>query len=357
MGKLFGEYIRTRREALLQGDARFSIRKVADRIRVHHSYLSKIERGEPGSLSEKKVVALACELGEDPDLLLAMNGRISESVSRAVARYPSLFRSVVENLRKHCAGQGDPGADEEACVAMLVQVNRLLEGGPGCLALHELRSPLAGIVSAAEAILASDSLAREPEELLRGMMHTARRLVDSIDDSLVLDMIEAGRYRHQPEPVDMLALLDDVWAELRALAGRRSIGLRVELDGRPLDWDHDRGGLPARRLLAAGSWPLCRAVIANLLRCALETGPEGGDVTVRLAGGGQCVLEIHNGGEVPEEMRQRYFDRYASFGTQGGVGLSTYAIRSMARAMGGSVALSTGQEEGTTLRVVLPGHG
>ena len=32
MGKLFGEYIRTRRETLLQGDPRFSIRKVADRV-------------------------------------------------------------------------------------------------------------------------------------------------------------------------------------------------------------------------------------------------------------------------------------------------------------------------------------
>jgi len=361
MGKLFGEYIRTRREVLLQGDQRFSIRKVANRIRVHHSYLSKIERGEPGTLSEKKVVALACELGEDPDLLLAMNGRISETMSRAVTRHPALFRSIVENLRKHCAGHGESGPDEEACTAMLVQVNTLLEGGPSCLTLHELRSPLAGIVSAAEVLLSADALARENEELLRCMMHTARRLMDDIDGSLTLSMIEAGEYRHRPEPVDMLALLAEVWAELRPLAHNRRLGLRVELDGQPLPWDGERPDLGGRRLLAAGAWRLCRAMLVNLLRNALEAGPEGGLVTVRLAGGGgQCALEIHNQGVVPVELRERFFDRFVTHGKAGGVGLGTYAARAMARAMGGSVALNTvdtGPQEGTTLTVFLPGHG
>lgn len=369
MGKLFGEYIRTRRETLLQGDPRFSIRKVADRIRVHHSYLSKIERGEPGSLSEKKVVALACELGEDPDLLLAMNGRISETMSRAVTRHPALFRSIVENLRKHCAGQGEFAPDEEACATMLVQVNHLLEGGPGCLVLHELRSPLAGIVSAAEAILAADALAREHEELLRCMMHTARRLVGDIDGSLALAMIEAGEYRHQPEPVDMLALVADVWAELYGLAQARGVRLRVELEGRPLVWNGERPDLGGHRLLAAGSWRLCRSMLVNLLRNALEAGPEGGVVTLRLAGGGRCALEIHNQGLVPEAVRGRFFERFATHGKPEGTGLGAYAARLMARAMGGDVTLSTpnapgatntqdtGAERGTTLTVSLPGHG
>lgn len=370
MGKLFGEYIRTRRETLLQGDPRFSIRKVADRIRVHHSYLSKIERGEPGALSEKKVVALACELGEDPDLLLAMNGRISETLSRAVTRHPALFRSIVENLRQHCAGHGDAAPDEEACTAMLVQVNTLLEGGPGCLVLHELRSPLAGIVSAAEAILAADALAREHEELLRCMMHTARRLVGDIDGSLALAMIEAGEYRHQPEPVDMLALVADVWAELHGLAQARGVGLRVELEGRPLAWDGGQPDPGGHRLLAAGSWRLCRSLLANLLRNALEAGPEGGVVTVRLAGGcGRCALEIHNQGLVPEAVRERFFERFATHGKPDGTGLGAYAARVMARAMGGDVTLGTpdeadaaqaqgaGPERGTILTVSLPGHG
>lgn len=88
MSKLFGDYIRTKRERLRKSSPEFSIRKVANRIGIHHSYLSKIERGEPASLSEKRMVALAAELGDDPDLLMAMNGKVSEEIRRAVFDNP-----------------------------------------------------------------------------------------------------------------------------------------------------------------------------------------------------------------------------------------------------------------------------
>lgn len=99
MSKLFGEYIRARREALSEGNAAFSIRKVARRIGIHHSYLSKIERGEPASLSEKRVVALAAELDADPDLLLAMSGRVSEDVRRAVFVAPEQFVKAIDDFK------------------------------------------------------------------------------------------------------------------------------------------------------------------------------------------------------------------------------------------------------------------
>jgi len=98
VSKLFGDYIRTRREALRKEDPEYSIRKVAQRIGIHHSYLSKIERGEPASLSEKRVVALAEDLKADPDLLMVMSGRVSEEVRRAVfddpVRVVGLLREI-----------------------------------------------------------------------------------------------------------------------------------------------------------------------------------------------------------------------------------------------------------------------
>lgn len=102
MSKLFGDYIRAKREALRKDDPEYSIRKVARRIGIHHSYLSKIERGEPASLTEKKVVALAEVLGEDPDLLMVMSGRVPESVRRAVFRNPD---QVVAGLKRIKSGQ------------------------------------------------------------------------------------------------------------------------------------------------------------------------------------------------------------------------------------------------------------
>lgn len=106
MSKLFGDYIRSRREALRKDSPEYSIRKVAKRIGIHHSYLSKIERGEPASLSEKKMVALAKELGDDPELLMAMNGKVSEEVRRAVFEDPEWVLSVLKKIKDGRNGSG-----------------------------------------------------------------------------------------------------------------------------------------------------------------------------------------------------------------------------------------------------------
>lgn len=105
MSKLFGDYIRSKREALRESDPEFSIRKVAKRIGIHHSYLSKIERGEPASLSEKRMVALAEELDDDPELLMVMCGKVSEDIRRAVFEDPVW---VGEKLTQIKQGR-DPG--------------------------------------------------------------------------------------------------------------------------------------------------------------------------------------------------------------------------------------------------------
>ena len=108
MSKLFGEFIRSKREVLRQEDPGYSIRKVAGRIGIHHSYLSKIERGEPASLSEKRMAALAQELDVDFELLMAMNGKIPEEIRRAVFDAPEDFLAMLHAFK---GGRNGDSAD------------------------------------------------------------------------------------------------------------------------------------------------------------------------------------------------------------------------------------------------------
>jgi PAS domain S-box-containing protein len=94
-----GEYIKKRRQELYRDDKSFSQRQVALRIGIEPSYLSKIERGYPVSLSEQKLMALAAELGEDPDLVLAMAGKVSSDVQEVIRQRPRLFASLVRDLK------------------------------------------------------------------------------------------------------------------------------------------------------------------------------------------------------------------------------------------------------------------
>lgn len=63
------------------------------------SYLSKIERGEGYGLSEEKTIALAQELNEDADFLLALSGKISSDVQAEIRRRPTLFARLVRDLK------------------------------------------------------------------------------------------------------------------------------------------------------------------------------------------------------------------------------------------------------------------
>ena len=99
MKNYLGEYIREKREALRATDKRYSLRQVASRIGIEPSYLSKIERGEQTYLSEEKLVALSCDLGEDPDVLLALSGKVSKDIQEIIRKRPQLFAQLIRDLK------------------------------------------------------------------------------------------------------------------------------------------------------------------------------------------------------------------------------------------------------------------
>ena len=96
---MFASYIRERRERLRASDPSFSLRKTAQRIGIEPAYLSKIERGEFAPPSEEKIRRLAGDLGEDPDVLLAMAGKVSKDLQAIIRARPQLFAELLRQLR------------------------------------------------------------------------------------------------------------------------------------------------------------------------------------------------------------------------------------------------------------------
>ena len=100
MAASLGQYLRKAREEkqAREGNA-FSLRQVAARIGVEPSYLSKIERGLEPRPSEQTTRALAKALGEDPDALLAMAGKVSQDLQEIIRRRPKLFAELIRELK------------------------------------------------------------------------------------------------------------------------------------------------------------------------------------------------------------------------------------------------------------------
>ena len=96
----FGSYIRKKREGLYAEDKSKSLRQVAITIGVEPAFLSKVERDIVSPPSEGKVIALAEVLNEDPDLLLAMAGKVSSDLLAIVKARPQLIGELLRELKE-----------------------------------------------------------------------------------------------------------------------------------------------------------------------------------------------------------------------------------------------------------------
>jgi transcriptional regulator with XRE-family HTH domain len=95
----FGEYLRSKRESRTAGSSAFSVRQVAKRVGIEPSYLSKIERCEQPPPGEETIRSIARELNEDPDLLLAMAGKVSSDLQQIIRARPLLFADLLRQLK------------------------------------------------------------------------------------------------------------------------------------------------------------------------------------------------------------------------------------------------------------------
>lgn len=93
------DVVREQREKLRQKDRRYSMRQVAQRVGIEPSYLSKVERGLVPPPGEETLVHLARELELEPDVLLALAGKVSRDLLDVIRTRPLLFAQLIRELK------------------------------------------------------------------------------------------------------------------------------------------------------------------------------------------------------------------------------------------------------------------
>ncbi len=207
---------------------------------------------------------------------------------------------------------------------------------------HELRTPLTSIQGFSLAI--TDGIAEDPREAAALINDEAERIRLLVDDLLYLSEIESGTVHLEIEDVDLDGLIEGSVRRFRLQAEERGVDLVPVPGGGTIRAD-------GRRL---------EQVLANLVDNAIRFTPSGGAVTVsahQVADG--ALLEVHNPGDpIPEEDRQRVFDRFyqvdraRSPGRHRGLGLAI--VHELVQAHGGTVSVDSATERGTTFSVFLP---
>ena len=211
---------------------------------------------------------------------------------------------------------------------------------------HDIKSPLVGALNGINYLERYTDTDPEQQEVLAEMHKSVLAGLDLINRSLDIYKMETGKYDYQPVPVDIASVCRRVAADLSGLAADGNVTIKIE---RPDVKDNALASLEA-----AAEETLCYSLFANLIKNGVEASKPDREVTVTLSGNGQITVSVHNTGAVPEAIRDTFFDKFATAGKQGGTGLGTYSARLMARTMNGAITMSSSEEAGTTVTVILP---
>lgn len=194
---------------------------------------------------------------------------------------------------------------------------------------HDLKTPLVSIQSLALQI-GREPLPDKARERLGMLSDSAWRMMRMINFSLDLYKMETKTFELSPSEFDLLRAVRQVASQFDHLAKSRKLGLTVLLDR---DEPGEGACWPVR-----GEELLCLGLLENLVQNAVEASPRDCKVTIALQSRPRR-LAVRNRGEVPEAIRETFFDKYVTSGKAWGTGLGTYSARLVAEAHGWTISL------------------
>jgi two-component system sensor histidine kinase/response regulator len=206
---------------------------------------------------------------------------------------------------------------------------------------HDLRSPLSTVMMGAALL---DNAVTDPtaKRAVARISSGASRMAGMLDQLYDLASARlAGGLALDLREADIRVLADKVFEELRLAYPDRSLIVQYDHGSIVGLWDEQRLG----------------QVFTNLVGNAFRHGARGEDVRVVVGGASPVlVVEVHNGGEIPAELRPHLFDpfRRGSHAARDSLGLGLYIVRQIVLAHGGTIEFSSSAEAGTTFRMTLP---
>jgi signal transduction histidine kinase len=208
---------------------------------------------------------------------------------------------------------------------------------------HELRNPLAAIVTATELLKHHAVAARERDVIERHTNHVVRL----VDDLLDISRVTRGHVELRSEHVSLASVLE------------RAVEIAAPIVARHR---HELHVASARDVGLQGDPVRLAQVFGNLLTNAAKFTPPGGRIDVQvqpLAGRVRIAVRDNGCGIAPDQL-ERIFEPFVQADRdrdvlRGGLGLGLAIVRSLVRRHGGTItAHSAGRGQGATFTVELP---
>ncbi|HUJ26272.1 MAG TPA: hybrid sensor histidine kinase/response regulator [Myxococcales bacterium] len=229
--------------------------------------------------------------------------------------------------------------------SQLDQVRRLQAAKDDLVALlvHDLRSPLAGIVAHLQ--LLQMDLHGEQANDVKYALSAADTALARLEQTLQVRLLEEGRLSVKRRPMSLSRAVDATLEGLHAVASRKGVELRRDIEAElqlPLDEE------------------LVRRALENLVSNAVKYTAAGGDVVVGVhpGPGGVAVEVADRGPGIPAELKPQMFEKFGSLEAarghiRKGIGLGLYLVKLVAEGHGGAVSVEDRPGGGSIFRLTL----
>jgi signal transduction histidine kinase len=204
---------------------------------------------------------------------------------------------------------------------------------------HDLRSPLGGILRSAEFLARPELTSETREKLSQAVVALARRLFHSTQE--ILDYVRGERLPLRRVPCSLGQFLDDVLTVLEVDFSDRGVEVLRDCQYRgEIVMDADR----------------MAQVVYNVAANARDAMVGGGTFLVATSRvNDQIELRFTDSGPgVPQELWDRVFEPFFTYGKRGGAGLGLSIARRIVNEHGGQMWMEGSAGQGATLIVSLP---
>ena len=212
-------------------------------------------------------------------------------------------------------------------------------------AAHELRTPVAVILTQVQSALNKERTCPEYRETLEACQRAAQRMRRLTESLLALARLDAGQAALNRRRFNLAGTARESIELVSPLADARGVSIIPDLAAVECDGDAER----------------LAQVITNLLTNAIQYNREHGEVrvTVKREADWAILAVVDTGPGIAAEDLPRVFERFfradtARTGSSGNAGLGLAISKAIVEAHGGTIAVASAPGAGTTFTLRLP---